>query len=515
MENLKEYAIRGGFAKLIGQGAGLFIRVGTLAILARLLNPTDFGIVAMVTVVTAFFDILSSAGLSFAAIQSATITDQQRTQLFWVSLACGSVFGLICVAAAPILVTFYHEPRLLAVTPVFAANFLLNAAGAQHSALLERQLRYVTLTGIEVTAQLVSSAVSILLALAGYGYWALVLAMIAQSFSLTMAYWMATGWIPGLPRSNVPIATLLRFGTTVMSNSLLVVFAYNAEKILIGRFWGASALGIYGRAFQLINIPTASINAAVAGVALSSLSRLQDDPQRQRRYFLKGYFLLISLTVPLTLFFALFGDDIILVILGSQWMEAAPVFRLLTPTVLIFGIINPLFPLLLSSGLQRRSLHLAMVITPIVVGAVALGIPYGPTGVAFAFSAAMGLWLVPHVIWCLHGTAVSPRDLALASRKPFLAALLAAGPAFLAHHLLLGLEWTIVRLLISAVAMFAIYFGVLLFLLGEWSAYLELLSGFRANIPSNHDIHSKVRAGYSVTRAISYPVTCPRRTPPI
>jgi PST family polysaccharide transporter len=503
MENLKEYAIRGGFAKLIGQGASLCIRVGTVAILARLLNPTDFGIVAMVSVVTIFFDILSAAGLTSAAVQSATITDQQRTQLFWVGLACGSVFGLICVAAAPVLASFYHEPRLLAVTPVFAANLLLSSAGLQHLALLERQMRYVMLTSVEVSAQLISSAVSISLAFSGYGYWALVLAMIAQSFSLTMAYWMSTGWIPGLPRSNVPIATLLRFGITVTFNSLLAVFAYNAEKILIGRFWGASALGIYGRAYQLINIPTASINAAVASVALSSLSRLQDDPQRQRRYFLKGYSLLISLTVPLTLFCALFGNDIILVILGPKWMEAAPVFRLLAPTVLIFGIINPLFPLLLASGLQRRSLHLAMVIAPIVLGAVALGIPYGPTGVAFAFSTAMGLWLVPHVIWCLHGTAISPRDLALACCKPFLAALLSAGPAFAAYHLLSGLDWAIVRLLLSAATMAGIYFGVLLFLLGEWNAYLELLSGFRANRKSRDDLHGELRGGYSVTRTIS------------
>jgi O-antigen/teichoic acid export membrane protein len=479
MDNLKEYAIRGGFAKLIGQGTGLFIRVGSLAVLARLLSPSDFGIVAMVTVVTSFFDILSSAGLSWAMIQSATITDQQRTKLFWISIAFGAVFGLICVAAAPVLATFYHEPRLLAVTPAFAANFLLSAAGAQHSALLERQLRYVTVTGIEFTAQLVNAAVSILLALAGYGYWALVLAMIAQSFSLTLAYWMATGWVPGWPQRNVPIAPLIKFGATVTLNNFLVFLAYNAEKILIGRFWGASALGVYGRAYQLINIPTASINAALAGVALSSLSRLQDDPQRQRRYFLKGYFLLMSLTVPLTLFCALFGDDIILVVLGPKWVEAAPVFRLLTPTVLIFGIINPLAPLLLSSGLQRRSLHLAMVIMPIVVCAVALGIPYGPTGVAFAFSAAMALWLVPHVIWCLHGTAVSPSDLVVAARKPFLASLLAAGPAFAAHHLLLGLEWPIIRLALSGAALAAVYFGVLLSLLGEWKAYLELLGGFR------------------------------------
>jgi PST family polysaccharide transporter len=368
---------------------------------------------------------------------------------------------------------------LIWVAPAFALIFLLNGAAVQHSALLERQLRYVAQSRIEVTGQFVNAVVAIASAWAGAGYWALVFGMIAQSTVLTSTFWLATGWLPGRPQRDVPVGTLLRFGTTVTLNQLVVFLAYNTEKILIGRFWGAAALGIYGRAYQLINLPTASINAAVAGVALSSLSRLRDDPPRRRRYFLKGYSLLMSLTLPLTVFCALFGEDIILVALGPNWAEAVPVFRLLTPTVLIFGIINPLSALLLSSGLQKRSLHLAMVIAVLVITAVALGIPYGPTGVAFAFSAAMSLWLVPHVFWSLHGTGITPLDLAAAGRKPFIAAVAAAALGSMVHQQLLGLEWPILRLALSGAAMASVYFGVLLLVLGEGRAYLDLLRGFR------------------------------------
>jgi len=257
----------------------------------------------------------------------------------------------------------------------------------------------------------------------------------------------------------------------------MVFLSYNAEKLLIGRFWGASALGIYGRAYQLINIPTASINGAVSGVALSSLSRLQDDPERQRRYFIKAYALLMSLTMPLTIFCAIFGADIIHVMLGPQWTEAVPVFRLLTPTVLIFGIINPLWALLLASGLQKRSLYQSMVICPLVLGAVSLGIPYGPTGVAFAFSAAMTTWVVPAVLWSLKGTSVRPRDLALAAGKPFLAAVVAGAAAFGLSQELPGLEWAILRLAVFGGTMAVIYYGILLFVLGEGKSYLDLLRG--------------------------------------
>ena len=134
---------------------------------------------------------------------------------------------------------------------------------------------------------------------------------------------------------------MLRFGGTITLNGLVVYVAYNLEKVLLGRFWGPDALGIYGRAYQLINIPTDNLNSAIGGVAFSALSRLQNDPVRLKSYFLKGYSLVISLTIPITIFCALFADDIVLVILGPKWTEAAVIFRLLTPTVLIFGMINP------------------------------------------------------------------------------------------------------------------------------------------------------------------------------
>ncbi|MGH9810146.1 MAG: oligosaccharide flippase family protein, partial [Terriglobia bacterium] len=174
MDNLKQRAIHGGIAKLAGQGTGTVIRVASIAVLARLLSPGDFGIVAMMMVITGLFDIMSSAGLSPAAVQSASISDQQRSNLFWINVACCVVLGIICILAAPLIVSFYDEPRLLWVAPAFAAIFVLNGLGAQHSALLERQLRYKTLTAIDVIGQFANASAAIFLAFSGAGYWSLI-----------------------------------------------------------------------------------------------------------------------------------------------------------------------------------------------------------------------------------------------------------------------------------------------------------------------------------------------------
>ena len=268
-------------------------------------------------------------------------------------------------------------------------------------------------------------------------------------------------------------------------NGLIVYIAYNFDKLLLGRVWGADALGIYGRAYQLINLPTGNLNAAVGGVAFSALSRLQNDPPRIRSYFLKGYSLVISMTVPITMFSALFAEDIILVLLGPKWGEAAEIFRFLTPTILIFGIINPLGWLLLSVGLQKRSLRVAMVIAPIVIVSYLIGLPYGPAGVAFAYSAGMTLWLIPHVLWCLHGTVVSPKDLFVATIRPVLGGLAAAALAWAVVQGIGQFPSPIVRLLFAGGVTMIAYAGILLFLLGQMKFYSDLFWALLAPAPQH------------------------------
>ena len=274
---------------------------------------------------------------------------------------------------------------------------------------------------------------------------------------------------------------MLHFGGTVTLNGLVVYAAYNLEKVLLGRFWGAGALGQYERAYQLLNVPTDNLNRAVGVVAFSALSRLQDDPVRFRNYFLKGYSLVNSITIPTIVFCALFADNIVLLALGPKWTDAVPIFRLLAPTVLVFGLINPLGWLLISSGLQVRSLKIALVLAPIVITAYVVGLPFGPTGVAFAYSTAMMVWLVPHVLWCLHGTAVSPRDLFLTISKPFLSAIVAGGVAIGTHFYFGGLGTPVLSLALDAVVMTVVYFTILFFVMRQSDLYYTLVRDLRSS----------------------------------
>src|SRR4029077_4287377 len=254
---------------------------------------------------------------------------------------------------------------------------------------------------------------------------------------------------------------------------------YNLEKVLLGRFWGADAIGIYGRAYQLINIPTDNMNSAVGEVAFSALSRVQDDPSRLRSYFLKGYSLVIGVTLPITLACALFSNDLIFVLLGPKWMGAAAIFRLLAPTILIFAMINPLGWLLLSLGLVGRSLKIALVIAPLVITGYVAGLPYGVKGVALGYSLAMTLWVIPHIVWCVHGTGVSVRDIGLTVSRPLLSGVVAALLAF-GMQMFYGQSLRpIARLALGGTVLFSAYLATLLYVMGQKALYLDLIRGFR------------------------------------
>ena len=478
MKDLKQRALRGGLAKICSQGTGFLVRMGSLMIMARLLDPRDFGLVGMVTAVIGVFSVFRDFGLSAAAVQRTTVSKEQASTLFWINLLVGTILGVSSLLMAPLVVLFYHEPRLLGVTAALATGFLFNAAGVQHTAILERQMRFTALSVIDVISLLASTAVGITMATHGFGYWALVATTIITPLVYTLCVWLTTAWVPGKPHKGVGVGSMMRFGGTLTLNGLVMYIATNFEKVLLGRFWGADAIGVYGRAYQLVNIPTDNLNSAAGGVAFAALSRLHDDPSRFKSYFLKGYALVLSLTVPITVACALFADDMILVFLGPKWKGAVAVFRLLAPTILAFAIVNPLGWLLSSLGLVARGLRIACVLAPLMIAGYAMGLPYGPRGVAFAYSLTMTLCVIPLIAAAVRGTVVSFGDILRVVSRPLLSGVVAAGCAlglqFLYHSFLSPLP----RLVLGTVLLLAAYLGMLLYVMGQKVFYLDLLRGF-------------------------------------
>ena len=210
---------------------------------------------------------------------------------------------------------------------------------------------FVTQAKIDVLSLAVSSAMGIVMALLGCRYWSLVGMAMASSIVSAAAVWLAVPWVPGPPRRRSGIRSMLHFGGLATCNSFVVFLAWNAEKLLLGRFWGADALGLYGRAFQLVTLPVATIEhcgrRAWPSLRFRGFNMM---PSAWPGLSSEVTPLLISLTIPITISCALFAEEIVRIVLGAKWMEAAPIFRLLAPVALVFAVANPLSWLVMSTG---------------------------------------------------------------------------------------------------------------------------------------------------------------------
>jgi PST family polysaccharide transporter len=394
--------------------------------------------------------------------------------LFWLNLGIGASLALLSAIAAPLLAWFYDEPRLLWVAVALGTGFVLTGAAAQHRALLQRSLRFGTLVLIDIGGLVVSIAVGVWMAVAGFGYWALVMMALALPGASMVGAWMATRWVPGRFKRGTGARSMLSYGGLLTINGFVVYVAYNLDKVLLGRFWGAEVLGVYGRAYQLISIPTDNLHSAMSFVMFPALARVQNDPQRLRSYFLKGYGLFLSVVIPVTLACGLFAADIVRVLLGPQWDAAVPIFQALAPTILAFALLNPTAYLMHATGRVWRSVKIAFMLTPIVILGYTIGLPYGPVGVALGFSTAMLVVVVPAVQWAKHGTLIRGEDLLRAAIPPLASALAGAGAALAAQAALADLS-AFVRLVIVSAVLFGIHALVLLLVFGQKEAYLDML----------------------------------------
>jgi O-antigen/teichoic acid export membrane protein len=472
---LRKKTARGGLFSMIGQVAGVALRMGSMLVIARLVTPEEFGVVGMVTAFTGFLALFRDVGLSLATIQRATITEEQTSTLFWINCAAGGLLALLCAAIAPALALFYNEPRLLWVTVALAAGFIFYGASAQHRALLQRKMCFGVLTMVDIAALVFSIAASVAAAMAGMGYWALVIMAVGQAMASAVGVWIAVGWMPGMPRRHTGVRSMMRFGGVITFNSLIVYLAYNMEKILLGFVWGPVVLGVYNRAYQLINLPSDSLTTVISSVMFPALSRVQNDPVRLRSHFIKGYGMFLAMLFPVTVACGLFADDIVRVLLGPQWTEAVPLFRLLTPTMLAFAMINPLAWLMQASGMAKRSLRISFLIVPVVVGGYALGLPNGSAGVALGLSVALCLLILPVMKWATHGTLITMKDMLRTTMHPALAVLAGGIVAVTVDWLMRDVASAFLRLCAVSATLFSVYALVLLVGLGQLHSYLDLL----------------------------------------
>jgi PST family polysaccharide transporter len=421
--DLKKRSLRSGAVTLTTQAISFVIHLVSTMILARILTPDDYGMMAMVVAITGLAGVLLNLGLSTATIQREEITHEQVSVLFWINAGVGALLMLIVAGLSPVIAWFYNLEELAWVALALSSTFLINGLSVQHQALLNRQMRFFTLAIIQVIAAIVGVSVAIVAALHGLGYWALVLNTLAVSTFTSLATWYSTAWLPGSPQRGTNVGQMIRFGADIMWFNLVNYFSRNLDNILIGKFHGGVALGIYSKAYQLLMMPITNLRDPLNKVATPALSRLQNDSVLYRNYYMKFLNILALVSMPLIVFMFTCSEQIILIVLGEQWSDSGEIFKILALVALVQVVSSTRGTVLITTGKSRRYLILGSASAVIFSISFVLGLPWGAKGVAMSYMIATYLVFIPFMAISFRDTPVCVYDFFKSIYVPLIASL--------------------------------------------------------------------------------------------
>ncbi|MCS0498048.1 lipopolysaccharide biosynthesis protein [Protaetiibacter mangrovi] len=438
--DLAHRASRGTLVTAGGLWGRALLQTASTVVLARLLDPTDFGLLAMITAIVGVADLVRDFGLTAALIQSRTMTSRLWSSALWLSVVLGVVLSVAVVLLAPVIALLYDEPRLVLLTIVIAPTLFVNGLAMPMQAKLQRELRFTTLAHIDVGSMLTGVVLSIAAALLGWGVWSLVLLAGAGQVYRLVALWICARPRFGRPRISREVLPLVSTGGSVFGVQLLNYAARNLDNVIIGYQLGPQELGYYSRAYALFLLPLQQLNGPLGRVALPVLSTLRDEPERFRNY-VRGAVLVIGyLTIPTYAVAAAVSGPLIALLLGPGWEPAALVFSLLAVAGVVQAVGSVQGWLYLTLERAHRQLVYYAITRPLVIGGFFLGIWWGGIdGVALVYSAITLVLAVPGFWFAIRGTFVHGSDIV----GPLLRPAIVAVPAFAAAFAVVQLVDTV------------------------------------------------------------------------
>lgn len=420
-------AARGALQTVSAQALKILIQVGGVVVLARLLTPRDYGLVAMVAAIIAVAEIFRDFGLSSAAIQAKTLSRAQRDNLFWINSAAGLTLTVIVLLCAPMISIIYHHPELTPITQALSVIFFVNGLSTQYRADLNRHMRFGSLASIDIVAPLIALAAAISLAKAGAGSWALVAQQLIMAAASLLGVLLVCRWIPRPFRRAEPMGNLISFGWHLAGAQIVGYIGNNVDSIVIGTRFGPTALGLYNRAFQLLMTPLGQLRQPTTTVALPVLSNLRSDVDASNRFVARGQSALGWTLVAGLGFIIGAAGPVTEIFLGPQWLEVEPLIRLLAAAGAFQTLAFVGYWVYLAHGLTRQLLRYTFVTVAIKVICILVGSHWGVVGVACGYAIAPALSWPISFWWLSQNSPISVRPLmAGGSRLIVLAGLIAA-----------------------------------------------------------------------------------------
>lgn len=406
---LRNKSVKGGVSTVFGQVASFGIRLFSLFVLARILSPEEFGIVAMVTSISGIVDIIKDLGLSSAIIQRENLYQSQLTALFWINAIISLILGLIIGLSGLVMVEFYTEPRLLKIALVFAVGIFISGLSMQHNALMKRQMRFKNLALFQIVGSSIATLVGICLGLLGFSYWAIVYMNISGPIIMALLLWIKCDWRPGKPAFR-GVKNYLQFGAGISGFNIVNYLSRNADNIIIGKVLDAATLGLYSKAYQLLLLPINQLRNPLNSVGIPSLSALRNDKIKYVNYYRRFVFVLGFVSMPVVAFMYVYSYELIITMLGKKWSNASEIFSILAIASFIQPVASSRGLVMISWGLSTRYFYWGLVNAICVIASFLIGIKWGVLGLASAYAAVNYIILYPSLLFSFRHTPVKSKD---------------------------------------------------------------------------------------------------------
>jgi len=500
-EQLRHDVRRGSSAVFVAQVVSQLISLIVLAILLRTLGLEPYGLLGMVLPLLALIRIFIYSGLDVAAIQEPLLDRQKASALFWANQILGVLGTGVVALSAPWVSWFYGREELVSLTLALSGTMIVTTLGAQHQALLQRELQLGRLSAIRVASQVIGGLAALAAAWAGAGLWTLVIQQYAEPAALTVLSWIVTGWRPAIVLRGTGSRDLLRFGGHYTLSAFLLYLMSHVDKILVGRFLGSQALALYYQAFNLAQKPVSLVVSPLTGVMLPALAHARGEASLYRQYAIGFLRFLNWIMVPCGIGLALVADETMAVLGGPRWSDAGPIlmiFALMIPFQALFNVTGTIYA---SLGRADRMARACIPVAGIMCTAFLLTVklaapsPHAVHILAWVYFVTFAVCVLAYVGYAFWMSGLAPQMVLRATRSVWLGSLMMALAVLATRSVfsLLGLYSEYVLLPVEVVVGMVAYFLVtrrmsIEYLIGGfkgfWSQSRENASQSQAQEPS-------------------------------
>jgi len=433
--SLKSRALQSVKWNALSALSSVLVQVIRTVVLARMLDPRDYGLMAMMMVAMGIADAFVDAGLGNAIIHKQTEDRKVLSSLFWTNMGLGVFVYIILAALVPVFVWYYKEPIIAQLTLVLFTSVLFRSFGRQFEALLTKELKFKQIARVEMVSNALSLIIAIVLAWAGYGVWALIWSQVGK-VAIQGVTQFFLNWHEYRPHWHFQWADVkpyLGFSLFQMGEIQIRYFAQRFDQMILARFLGAITLGYYNFAYQLVQLPMMKVNPIVTRVALPVFAKIQNDNEKLRSLYIRVIHILSLLNAPLLIGIALFAPFYVPLFFGTKWIDSVPLIQVFSLVSYARSVGNPMGSLLMAKGKANIGFYLNLVLMCLNIPTIWIGVQYwGATGAILAMllvQVALQLPIYRWIIKPLIGSCFT--EYFLSWLKPFAYALISGSTGYI------------------------------------------------------------------------------------